>query len=1059
MNAISFVNPLISSSPRRLALVALLAAPVAAQGFKLSAPLPRPVGGDVQRFRVDTDGEHVVYLADQERDNVQELYVARSIGGSLSITKLTGGPGAPPTADPDFEIAPGDQRVVYRGRLDVALSELFSVPIDGGASVRLNGALAAGRTVIAFAISSDGTRVLYLADEDTDNVNELFVAPLDGSGAPRKVSGPLVAGGDVQSFRFSPDGQRAVYLADQDLDGTVELYSAVLDGSRAPVKLDDALVNHGAVLGFEISADSTRVAYRADAHFDEQFELFSAPIDGGAVAELSDLPDRRGRDVTSFALAGTRAVYRASQNTLGVFELYSAPLDGSQPSVRLNTPLVPGHDVQEFVAAPDGGRVAFLANTGATIGFELFSAPADGSATPVPLNRPLPAGSSVLGGFRFAPDSSRVVYTADQDVTGVLELYSVASDGAAPSAKLNPPLVANGRILRFDFAASEGVAFVADALTAGVTELFIAPIRGGGVLRLSGALVPGGDVGTSSASDEAFVLSADGRRVAYVADQDTDEVFELFGASTSGLFPTRKLNLGLPAGPVRGDVLEHQLSADGAWSVYRADQLQDDVFELFRVNAHGTGKRERLNAELVFGGDVLSYQLSPDGQRVVYRADQSVDETFELFVRPLDGATPPVRLNASLPAGGDVLNDYLFTPDGTRVLYVADQDQDEVAELFSVRADGSAPPVKLSGTLVAGGDVLSGNGSPSRTFLRVSPDSTRVVYLADAATDEQIELYSVPVDGSQAPIRLNPALPPGGSLVFQALEAPVRITPLGDRVVYVANGLFSVPIDGSAPAVQLSGTLLVPTGFGSELPQLTSDGARVVFRGSPAVDRIGLYVVPTDGSAPVQLLIPGQSANTEVKFDIEIAGDVRAVYRFGPRNGKPELFSVPLDLSAPPVHLNGALFTSGDVNSFGGTDPALQITPDGASVVYSAQQDSFTYDLYVVPVDGSAPSRRISTDASAYNAHASFRITPDGALVVYQRGGYDLYSANLVSGAVREVAEGNFGLGLFELSPRGDRVFFLAEQSESVAELFFSFLARPFRPAATPTLSVTRPGP
>ena len=73
--------------------------------------------------------------------------------------------------------------------------------------------------------------------------------------------------GDVSSHLQSPDGQWVVYLADQDTDGLRELYSAPADGSAAPVKLDGAATtgNVGLPPGLcKITPDSERVLYGAN---------------------------------------------------------------------------------------------------------------------------------------------------------------------------------------------------------------------------------------------------------------------------------------------------------------------------------------------------------------------------------------------------------------------------------------------------------------------------------------------------------------------------------------------------------------------------------------------------------------------------------------------------------------------------------------------------------------------------------------------------------------------------------------------------------------------------
>ena len=63
----------------------------------------------------------------------------------------------------------------------------------------------------------------------------------------------------------------------------------------------------------------------------------------------------------------------------------------------------------------------------------------------------------------------------------------------------------------------------------------------------------------------------------------------------------------------------------------------------------------KLNAELTSGGDVHSdrLQFSPDGSRVLYLADQETNHVYELYSVPAAGGTP-VKLNSALPSGGDV---------------------------------------------------------------------------------------------------------------------------------------------------------------------------------------------------------------------------------------------------------------------------------------------------------------------------------------------------------------------------------------------------------------------
>ena len=97
---------------------------------------------------------------------------------------------------------------------------------------------------------------------------------------------------------------------------------------------------------------------------------------------------------------------------------------------------------------------------------------------------------------------------------------------------------------------------------------------------------------------------------------------------------------------------------------------------------------------------------------------------------------------------------YDISPDSTRVIYLADQQVDTRVELFSVPLAGGGA-TKLNGTLPAGGGV---------SHALISPDSSRVVYRADEDTDNVYEIFSVPLAGGSA-VKLNPALTADGDVL------------------------------------------------------------------------------------------------------------------------------------------------------------------------------------------------------------------------------------------------------------------------------------------------------
>lgn len=216
--------------------------------------------------------------------------------------------------------------------------------------------------------------------------------------------------------------------------------------------------------------------------------------------------------------------------------------------------------------------------------------------------------------------------------------------------------------------------------------------------------------------------------------------------------------------------------------------------------------------------DGYQLQVSPDGAWAVFAASRllgpSSDRYWQkdLLLVPTDGSAAPRRLNEQLPRYGNVADAVWgasFTPDSQRFVYAADQAQDDRVELYSVTLDVGSVPQRLSPSLPAGGDV-------DADFLLTADEPCRVVFRADVAQDELDELWSVPADGSAPARRLNTPFPPGGLRdVFEFQLDHERRT-----VLYVANEdgpfgveLHAVPSDGRHPDERLSSIQSVDNPF------------------------------------------------------------------------------------------------------------------------------------------------------------------------------------------------------------------------------------------------------
>src|SRR5262249_36528358 len=150
-----------------------------------------------------------------------------------------------------------------------------SVATSGSrAPIKLNGALTPGGDVLNFLLA--GERVIYLADQEQDDLLELFSVPI-GGGTPLRLHPPLAT--SISNYRVSPDGASVVFVADGEGFGRFDLFGATADASRASVQLATGV---DWSQPFQFSPDSRRIVYVRDG------SLASVLVAGGASALLHD---------------------------------------------------------------------------------------------------------------------------------------------------------------------------------------------------------------------------------------------------------------------------------------------------------------------------------------------------------------------------------------------------------------------------------------------------------------------------------------------------------------------------------------------------------------------------------------------------------------------------------------------------------------------------------------------------------------------------------------------------------------------------------------------------
>lgn len=739
-----------------------------------SSPLITP-----DRFGVDASGSWLVF------SNQGWIYSV-PVDGSAAPLQIS----ASSLTNPQFEQTPSGL-VLYR--TDGAV---WTVPVDGsGLAQQITPTMISSREVTGFHATPDGNRAVYLSDLTNNNVYELYSVPITGSSTPLRLT-PM-SSGSVLAFRLSPDGDHALY-ADQGgrlfsvrTDGSAPpvdlhwgfssmesweslaftpdsselvlldigellayggLFSGPVDGSTPVTRLDLPLHDHSAVRAFAVTPDSARVLFVADGVRDERYELFWIELATRMQGRLSG-PLLGHADVEDFKLdtTGSTVFWRADSLEVGRTDLFSRPIDGSLPPVLLRSIGAPSTvgSVGSFLASR--GRVFFLADVTTPREQELFFVRDDGRA---PARRLNPLSHGNVSSFLVDPAGEWVVFESEADAEGREELFRVPVDGSSPASRLHAPLEEGQSV--------QGFALSPDG-THVVYRLSL-PDRDGVLYTIPTA---GGPPVLLESSTSIYSITPDSSSIVYRNEESQLSLVPIDGSlpprvlveapaplsfrttathvvyRTGGLFSV-PLAGGLPLElndpmPPGGEVVDHLLTPDGAWVVYRADALVNERFLLLRVATDRSSPPLVLNGPLAAGADVTSFFLTTSGSHAIYSV-----QALKYAVPVVGGPVLQLPGPASLPPAGDYVvcgnlvvpldgspstplppyQLYGFWSDGQRLL----MHSNDPSQLLSVKLDGSqkhflTPPLAGYGTDWR----ISGSG---------------VVYREARGTPEVLELFS-----------------------------------------------------------------------------------------------------------------------------------------------------------------------------------------------------------------------------------------------------------------------------------------------------------------------------
>lgn len=395
----------------------------------------------------------------------------------------------------------------------------------------------------------------------------------------------------------------------------------------------------------------------------------------------------------------------------GILTLFAAADDGSSLT-RLSSDNVSNFTtIEQFRISPDKQWVAYIVNKNAGVGNLFVVSIANG--TPLQLSPPTGFISSVQD-FAWSPNSQQLVYSGSKSLFNIDEVFLVNRDGSNHQ-KINGDTAGLVEVVRPQWS-PDGRYIVQEVTDKGseftrALNIFDTTIVGPNSRRL---------IINSIGQIRNVAWSPESNRLGFLADFITlnsfaIDVIDLDGSNRRQVSANSDF-LGV-----------FKWSPDGSQIAYLDDVDADVRFELYVGAADGSSSNSIV--ALPGSGRVNNMEWSPNGIDIAYQANEQLNNTFELFAIQSDGSNKR-RLSGDMTTSGDAnRDDFEWSPNGSQIAYLADQETVSVTELFTSNADGSGNQ--------------NSTGSPNSLVISQSQWSADGLRIAFKAGDDSVLVSSV----------------------------------------------------------------------------------------------------------------------------------------------------------------------------------------------------------------------------------------------------------------------------------------------------------------------------
>jgi len=411
----------------------------------------------VSDYAISVDGDYIAYRADQDDREIFELYVVPvdATSSSYKQTEASKISGALVSSGDvhSFAWSPIESKLIFLADKDTSgADELYMVDADGNNLVKINGSIGSVVEIGDYAWSDDGAYVAYKVynrglPEEVVGINSHEVGIVSPNpGFSVRLNPTLAADEEIKSFKWLAGTQTIAYLADQDVDGQDELYIASAGVSNTSTKKNHTLDANKSVMDY-IGIGSYLAYQSEEASGSALYTSLQSGVSTGV--KISD----DAHDVLSFSASANNALLAYLADTGSADELFASSPDASVIARQLSSTLVNTGSVTMYAWSPDSSRIAYIADQEVADVYELYSSAADGADNGQKMSGEPLSNGDVLA-FSWSPDNSQLAYLSDDEQLGVVQLYTTALDDSWRGNKLSTRTVLNSSdtgVIKFDW--------------------------------------------------------------------------------------------------------------------------------------------------------------------------------------------------------------------------------------------------------------------------------------------------------------------------------------------------------------------------------------------------------------------------------------------------------------------------------------------------------------------------------------------------------------------------------------------------------------------------------